>query len=111
MMRLQSPDIRNVRVGGRRTSISVEPDIWDHLRVIAAKNGLSISRIMAEINRSYRLLPPQYGRWRVRSLSSAVRIFVFEQMEAATRDDVIERALAIAANTQIGDLRADEVIE
>jgi predicted DNA-binding ribbon-helix-helix protein len=93
-------------LGGRQTCINVEAPIWERFRIIAAERGLTFSRLLAEIDRTYRLEPMIPGKRRVRSLSSAVRIFVFEHLEAATRDGVIDRALAIAASAQIrGDPR------
>jgi predicted DNA-binding ribbon-helix-helix protein len=46
------------------------------LRVIAAQRGIPLCRLMEEINRKYRLQRAVPGRWQVRSLSSAVRVFV-----------------------------------
>jgi predicted DNA-binding ribbon-helix-helix protein len=104
---LQSRDIRSVRVGSQCTTINLEDAFWDRFRIISVLNDIPISRLLAEIDRTYRLEPPIPGKRRVRSLSSAVRIFVFEHMEAAASNDAIERALAIAANTQIrGDTRS-----
>jgi predicted DNA-binding ribbon-helix-helix protein len=103
MTYLQSRDYRSVRVSGRKTAIIVEEPIWHRFRVIAAERGLTFGALLAEIDRTYRLEPLIPGKRRVRSLSSAVRIFVFEQMEAAASDDAIERALAIAANNQSGN--------
>jgi predicted DNA-binding ribbon-helix-helix protein len=76
MGRLQSPDIRDVRVGLRKTSISVETEVWVRLRVIAFQRGILLCRLMDEINRKYRLRRAVPGRRRVSSLSSAVRVFV-----------------------------------
>jgi hypothetical protein len=47
-----------------------------------------------------RLEPPWLEHYRVRSLSSAVRIFVLEHLEAVAGCDAIERALAITVNRQ-----------
>jgi predicted DNA-binding ribbon-helix-helix protein len=83
------------------TGIVVEDAIWDRLRLIAAEQGVTISKLIGDIDRRYRLEPPIPGKRQVRSLSSAVRIFVLEHMEAAIGADAIKRALAIAAKTQI----------
>jgi predicted DNA-binding ribbon-helix-helix protein len=80
MPKLQSPDIRSLRVGGRCSSISVEPDVWDYLRMIAIERSSSISALMTEIDRTRRLQPARPGKSRVRSLSSAARIFVLENL-------------------------------
>jgi predicted DNA-binding ribbon-helix-helix protein len=98
---LQSRNIRSVRIGSQCTTINLEDAFWERFRLISVVNDIPISRLLAEIDRTYRLEPRIPGKRRVRSLSSAVRIFVFEQMEAAASDDAIDRALAIAANAQI----------
>ena len=76
------------------------PEI-DRLKLIAFERGVTISKLIGEIDRGYRLDPPIPGKHRVRSLSSAVRIFVLEHMEASAGGDAIKRALAIAAKMQI----------
>jgi predicted DNA-binding ribbon-helix-helix protein len=78
--RLLSRDHRPVRVDGRRTSITVELPIWDEFRIIACERGVTISALLAEVDRTLRLEPTRRGHTSVRSLSSAVRIFVFENM-------------------------------
>jgi predicted DNA-binding ribbon-helix-helix protein len=101
MTQLQNRDRRSVRSDGRPTGIVVEDAIWDRLKLIAIERGVTISKLIGEIERTYRLEPPIPGKRKVRSLSSAVRIFVLERMSTAAGGDAIERALAIAANTQI----------
>jgi predicted DNA-binding ribbon-helix-helix protein len=71
--------------------------IWDRFREIPLTLGCTYDSLLAHIDRTMRLEEP----WPVRSLSSAVRIFVFEYLEAVAGGDAIERALTIAANTQI----------
>jgi predicted DNA-binding ribbon-helix-helix protein len=100
---LQSRNIRSVRIGSQCTTINLEDAFWERFRMISVVNDIPISRLLAEIDRTYRLEPLILGKRRVRSLSSAVRIFVLEHMEATASDDAIERALAIAANGQIRD--------
>jgi predicted DNA-binding ribbon-helix-helix protein len=81
---LQSRDKRQVRVDGRMTTLTVEQPIWDRFKLIALEKGVSMSKLLGEIERTMRLEPPWQGRSRVRSLSSAVRIFVTENSELAT---------------------------
>jgi predicted DNA-binding ribbon-helix-helix protein len=52
--------------------------IWDRFRQIALEKGVTISALLDAIDRNMRLEPPWPGHARVRRLSSAVRIFVFE---------------------------------
>jgi predicted DNA-binding ribbon-helix-helix protein len=54
--RFQSPNLRRVRVVKDDTSISVEPEFWDQFRLITMMQGTTISRLLAEINRTGRLL-------------------------------------------------------
>jgi predicted DNA-binding ribbon-helix-helix protein len=64
----QKPDRRCVRVDGRRTAINVEQVFWDRFRIIAAKRGMTMSRLLGEINRSGWLeILPDGRRW-VRAL-------------------------------------------
>jgi predicted DNA-binding ribbon-helix-helix protein len=62
------------------------------------ERGVTISKLIGEIDRRYRLEPPILGKRQVRSLSSAVHIFVLEHLETAVGVDAIKRALAIAAD-------------
>lgn len=60
---------RSIAVAGHRTSISLEQPFWDALKDIAAEDGLSISGLLAEIDRTR---APEAG------LSSSVRLFVLQ---------------------------------
>lgn len=60
---------RTVRVGKRRTSVSVEDEFWTALREISRQKRRPISRILHDIAMS-----ADEGR----GLSSAIRIFVFK---------------------------------
>jgi predicted DNA-binding ribbon-helix-helix protein len=92
MKRLQSPFKRTVVLDGHQTSINVEPEFWDQLRLITLERQTTMARLITEIDRVGRLLPPQGpGRHRVRTLSAAIRIFVLQ--EVLTRaDNPIEHA-------------------
>lgn len=58
---------RSVVIAGHRTSLSLEQPFWDALKEIAAARGLSLARLIAEIDAS-----------RGGNLSSAVRVHVLE---------------------------------
>jgi predicted DNA-binding ribbon-helix-helix protein len=58
---------RSVLLAGHRTSISLEAPFWDALRAIAERRGLSLNRLVADID---------VGR--AGNLSSALRVFVLE---------------------------------
>jgi predicted DNA-binding ribbon-helix-helix protein len=56
---------RSVRLAGHRTSVSVEEPFWTELAAIARARGLSIDRLIADIDKE-----------RAGNLSSAIRLFV-----------------------------------
>ena len=71
----ESPDgivKRSVMIAGHRTSVSVEQAFWDHLKRLAEARDLSTAALIAEIDQ---------GRKR-QNLSSAIRLFVLEQVAA-----------------------------
>ena len=73
----KSPNVHNVWLKGRYTSISVEPDFWEEFRLIVIERRTTISNLLAEIERTMRLLPDQgKGYDRTLTLSAAVRVFV-----------------------------------
>ncbi len=62
---------RSVEIAGHRTSLSLEEAFWRALKRIAAQDGVSINRLIARIDRE-----------RAGNLSSAVRVYVLERIEA-----------------------------
>ncbi len=58
---------RSVTIAGHRTSVSLEAPFWDALREIAAVRGLSVNKMIAEVDASR---DPEQG------LSGALRVFV-----------------------------------
>ena len=62
---------RSVEIAGHRTSLSLEEAFWRALKRIAARDGVSINRLIERIDRE-----------RGGNLSSAVRISVLERLEA-----------------------------
>lgn len=67
----------SVVIAGHRTSLSLEVAFWDTLKEIAASRGLSVNRLIEEIDRA-RAAETEAG-----NLSSAVRVFVLETVRAA----------------------------
>lgn len=59
----------SVTLSGHRTSVSLEDVFWDHLQRIAAKRGISVNALLAEIDAA------NQG-----NLSSAIRVFVVESL-------------------------------
>jgi predicted DNA-binding ribbon-helix-helix protein len=57
---------RNVTVGGRRTSVRLEPAMWDALREIAARERRTLHEIITEIDRQRE----------ASSLTAAIRVYI-----------------------------------
>jgi len=66
---------RSVVVAGHRTSLSLEQAFWEDLKAIAAQRGLSLARLLAEIDES------RHG-----NLSSAARLFVLDWLRQQGKD-------------------------
>jgi len=64
---------RSVVIDGHRTSVSLEPEFWAELRVIARARGVSVNALVAGIDRA-----------RKGNLSSAIRVFVLDAVRPPT---------------------------
>ena len=62
---------RSVVIQGHRTSLSLEQPFWDALKEIATRRGLSLARLIAEIDAA-----------RSGNLSSAARVYVLEALRS-----------------------------
>lgn len=75
---------RSIRIHGRKTSVSLENEFWNGLREIAHFENTSVSALVDRINEE---------RDNV-NLSSAIRIFVYNQfqsrMEQQQNENIIE---------------------
>lgn len=60
--------IRNVVVGGRRTSVRLEPVMWEALHDIAGRDGRSIHQIVTDIDRDRT----------ASSLTAAIRVYIVD---------------------------------
>ncbi len=58
-------------VAGHRTSVSLEDAFWERLRHIAAERGVTVGRLITEIDCHRRA-----------NLSSAIRVYVVEWLSA-----------------------------
>jgi len=67
---------RSVVIDGRKTSLSFEEAFWRDLKEIADSKGLTLSNIVTMINKT-----KQQDK-----LSSAIRLFVFEQIKKRKSD-------------------------
>jgi predicted DNA-binding ribbon-helix-helix protein len=65
---------RSVVIAGHRTSLSLEEPFWNALKEIAERRGLSLARLIAEIDAS-----------RSGNLSSAARLYVLDQLRQAAK--------------------------
>ena len=65
---------RSVKVDGHRTSVSLEPIFWDQLGEISSQRRMSVNELVTLI-----------GHQRNGSLSSAIRVFVLENVPKSHR--------------------------
>ncbi len=65
--------IRNIVVAGRRTSVRLEPAMWEALREIARRRRLSLHALVTEIARHRR----------ASSLTAAIRVYIVDFYRAA----------------------------
>ena len=72
---MSAPVKRSVTIRGHRTSLSLEPQFWDELKRIADARALSLAGMIAEVD-AERGSEPQSN------LSSALRVFVLEQLKS-----------------------------
>jgi predicted DNA-binding ribbon-helix-helix protein len=68
---------RSIVINGHKTSISLEDAFWNDLKEIAHVQGATLSTLVAEIDKT---------RQRA-NLSSAIRLFVLDQIRNGTRLD------------------------
>ena len=62
---------RSVEIAGHRTSLTLEAAFWRTLKRLAARDKISINKLIERIDRN------RHG-----NLSSAVRVYVLERLEA-----------------------------
>ncbi|HYH18472.1 MAG TPA: ribbon-helix-helix domain-containing protein [Azospirillum sp.] len=78
--------LRNVQLGGSRSSLSLERFYWDALDRIARERGLRTTQLIADIERDHAPI-----RDKSVSTSSLLRIFVAEHYRAqATRPAAVD---------------------
>lgn len=65
----------SVLLDGHQTSVSLEDAFWDGLLSIAKSRGQSVNRLVTEIDHA-----------RTTNLSSAIRVFVLNQLKADASD-------------------------
>jgi predicted DNA-binding ribbon-helix-helix protein len=67
---------RSLVVGGHKTSVSLEDVFWNGLRAIAHRQRMHLSQLVGAIDAQRQHC----------NLSSAIRLYVFEQYRARTHD-------------------------
>ncbi len=72
----------NVTVDGRRTSIRLEPAMWQALREISAREGKTLHALVTEIERERAQS----------SLTAAIRVFLLDYFRAAATEEGHRRA-------------------
>jgi len=65
---------RSVRIAGHRTSLSLEAAFWDQLKTIDAARGLSLNKLVEEIDSA------RTAQAKRANLSSAIRIHVLRSL-------------------------------
>lgn len=70
---LSSLSLHNIVVDGRRTSVRLEASMWDGLRDIAHRRGMSLNDLVSEIERN-RDTP---------GLTAAIRVYIVDYYRAA----------------------------
>jgi predicted DNA-binding ribbon-helix-helix protein len=72
----------NVRVRGRRTSVRLEPALWDALREISRRESKTMHALVTEI-----------ADQRIQStLTASIRVFLMSYFKAAATEDGHRRA-------------------
>jgi predicted DNA-binding ribbon-helix-helix protein len=66
---------RSLSIAGHRTSLSLEPEFWQALQDVAARRGIPVSALVAEIDQTR-------GS---RNLSSAVRVWLLTDAQSLLR--------------------------
>lgn len=80
---MKSPIVkRSIVVGGHKTSVSLEDAFWSGLKEIAHRQRVTLSDMVAEIDRSRQQS----------NLSSAIRLFVLDRLHSAAPDYPVKRA-------------------
>ena len=72
---MMRPIKRSFSIGGHRTSISLEPDFWNALKDVAARERMPLARLVATIDESR----GEAG------LSSAVRIWLLKYFQGRSQ--------------------------
>jgi predicted DNA-binding ribbon-helix-helix protein len=78
--------LHNIVVSGKRTSVRLEPAMWDALQEIVSLQGRTVNELATEINR----------RRGGSSLTSAMRVYIVEFYRTAAHGRPNYRARSVA---------------
>jgi predicted DNA-binding ribbon-helix-helix protein len=70
------PQVRNIKLAGRRTSLRLEPEFWDALDEIVARESSTLSALCERIK----------GRRTAANLTAAVRLYVLRYFRSAATE-------------------------
>ena len=80
---------------------TVEPEFWEQFPLMTMERQTTIGKLLAEIDRTGRLLLHQGpGRHRVRTLSAAVRVFVLQTLISRSSSGARRTTITIAKSWQ-----------
>jgi len=93
---MKSPIVkRSIVIGGHKTSVSLEDAFWRGLKEIAHEQRLTLSNMVAEIDRSRQQS----------NLSSAIRLFVLDRLRAPATNYTANRVDRAPVDTMLrGDI-------
>ncbi len=81
---------KNVRIGGRRTSVRLEPEMWDALDEVAMMQGCTVHALCTAVAE---LQHPQA------SFTGALRVFIMEYFRSAAKTNrpvgLIQKRIAL----------------
>ena len=64
---------RSINILGHQTSISLEEEFWSEVKTLAEQRGLSLNKMIAEIDRT---------RGTNKNLSSAIRLYILKELKS-----------------------------
>jgi len=80
-----SLEMHNIYVAGNRTTVRLEPVIWDTLQSIARQNGIGLHDLVSEIDRQ------RYTK----NLSSAIRAYVVMHLLTRLSENLSSRVVSL----------------
>ena len=66
---------RSITISGHQTSITLEDEFWAALKTLAAQRGVSVNRLIAEIDAARG----------AENLSSALRVYILKSLQDPTQ--------------------------